>query len=432
MVQPLLRVLDLRTGEGDAAFAALCARNAGFDEQTDARVHTIVQDVRTQGDAALLQWTQTLEGRSLTTSSMVLETEAMRAAYNGLAPDLRDAIDDATSRIVAFHRTQHVTSSSRPMPGVTLQSRAMPLERVAVYVPGGTAAYPSSVLMAAVPARIAGVQHVFVLTPRPSQVVLAACHAAGVDRVYAVGGAQAIAAAAFGTATMARADKIVGPGNAFVTAAKRQVFGYVAIDGIAGPSEILIAADRSAAPELIAADLLSQAEHDPQACALWVTDDANMVDAVEGELHAQLATLPRVEIARAALRDHGACVLVSSLPRMLEVINAYAPEHLELLVADPERLLPGIRHAGAIFVGPWTPEAAGDYTAGPSHVLPTAGAARFASALGVWDFVKYSSIIALDEASFSEQASAIVALAEAEGLQAHARAVTVRMKRRTQ
>jgi histidinol dehydrogenase len=284
--------------------------------------------------------------------------------------------------------------------------------------------------MAGIPAKVAGVPERILITPRPSDVVLAAAAVADVTRVLAIGGAQGIAAVAFGTASVPRVDKIVGPGNAWVTAAKRLVYGTVDIDGIAGPSEILVVADASADPALVAADLLSQAEHDELASAVWVTDHPPLVPLVDDALREQLATLPRRDIAARSLRAHGAAVLCDSRAAMLREADAYAPEHLELLVEEPDAAAQLIRRAGAIFVGVWTPEAAGDYTAGPSHVLPTAGAARFASPLGVWDFVRWSSVIRLDREALARQAPAILALARAEGLEAHARAVELRLRER--
>jgi histidinol dehydrogenase len=340
---------------------------------------------------------------------------------------VRAALELAAARIAAFHRTQLFTRSGLDDGGSALHSRPTPLRRVAVYAPGGTAAYPSSVLMTAVVAKVAGVDEVVLFTPRPADVVVLAAEIAGVDRIYCIGGAQAIAAAAFGTESIARVDKIVGPGNAYVTAAKRHVYGACDVDGIAGPSEILVVADDSASPRIVAADLISQAEHDELACAVLVTDSRALADAVDIELRAQLATLPREAIAATSLRDHGAAVLVRDRAHMMAVANDYAPEHLELLVRDPDALVDGLRTCGAIFVGPHTPEAAGDYTAGPSHVLPTAGAARFGSPVGVWDFIKYTSVLRLDRAGLAAQAEAIVTLARAEGLEGHARAVEVRI-----
>ncbi len=349
-------------------------------------------------------------------------------AAKNVPPAVRDALDYAARRVHAFHRSQAFETTGVSKDGWALHSRVAPVQRVAVYAPGGTAAYPSSVLMAGIPAKVAGVREVILLTPRASDVVLHAAALAGVDRVFEIGGAQAIGAAAFGTQTIPRVDKIVGPGNAYVTAAKRQVFGICDIDGIAGPSEILVMADASADAELVAADLISQAEHDPEACAVLVTNAPDLPDAVDAALREQLSDLPRAEIASRSLRDHGAAVVVSTMSAMIEAANEYAPEHLELLLERPKPIAAALTTAGAVFVGAWTPEAAGDYTAGPSHVLPTAGAARFGSPLGVWDFLKYTSVLELDRAALAEQAEAIITLARAEGLEGHARAVERRLR----
>jgi len=426
--------IDLRSHAGGdrARWDARCRRSAGLSGPADDAARAIVERVRTEGDRAIFELTAQLEGRRL--DRFELDHAARRAAALRVPAALRAALELAAERIAAFHRTQLAVlaePTGLASGGALLQSRPTPLFRVGVYAPGGTAAYPSSVLMAAVPAKIAGVQEVILFTPRPSDVVVLAAEIAGVDRIFAIGGAQAIAAAAFGTETVPRVDKIVGPGNAWVTAAKRHVYGVCDVDGIAGPSEILVVADAGADPTIVAADLLSQAEHDELACAVLVTDDAALVERVDAALVDQLGDLPRAAIASKALVDHGAAVLVDGRDAMVAAANEYAPEHLELLVATPDELVPRLRTAGAIFVGAWTPEAAGDYTAGPSHVLPTAGAARFGSPLGVWDFVKYTSVLRLDAAALAAQSDAIVTLARAEGLEAHARAVEARLRRST-
>jgi histidinol dehydrogenase len=427
---PVLRVLDLRTPAPTAdheAWRRLCARSAGLAGEADLAAREVIAAVRDRGDAAVSELTARFEGRTLDPAAFEVDAAARAAAAARVDPELRAAMALAAANVRAFHETQRPRDTGLDAPGARLVSRARPLRRVAVYAPGGTAAYPSSVLMAAIPAKVAGVDEVILLTPRPADVVLLAAELAGVDRVFAVGGAQAIAAAALGTAAIPRVDKIVGPGNAFVTAAKRQVFGLVDIDGIAGPSEVLVLADAAADPALIAADLLAQAEHDVLACPILVTDAPALVAAVEVELAHQLGDLPRRDIAARALVDHGAAVLVRDRDGMVDAADAYAPEHLELLLEGPAPLVERLRTAGAIFVGPWTPEAAGDYTAGPSHVLPTAGAARFASPLGVWDFIKVTSVLELGPAALRDQAPAIARLARAEGLEAHARAVLRRL-----
>ncbi len=428
-----LRVLDLRGpdlhGPDHIAWQRLCGRAAGLEGEADRAAREVIAAVRDHGDAAVTAFTARHEGRDL--REFELSREHCSAAASRVPNELREALALAAANIRAFHETQRIGDTGLHGEAIKLTSRARPLARVAVYAPGGTAAYPSSVLMAAIPAKVAGVREVILLTPRPSDVVLCAAQLAGVDRVFAIGGAQAIAAVALGTAQVPRVDKIVGPGNAYVTAAKRQVFGLVDIDGIAGPSEILVLADRDADPALIAADLLAQAEHDILACALVVTDDPDLVPRIQAALTEQIADLPRQEIAARAIAEQGAVVLVSDRAAMVAAANAYAPEHLELLVRDPRDLVDDLHTAGAIFVGPWTPEAAGDYTAGPSHVLPTAGAARFASPLGVWDFIKITSILELSAPALRTQATAIARIARAEGLEAHARAVELRLRDRT-
>lgn len=424
--------IDLRADDPEArrAWAVRCARSAGLGGDADAVARRVLEEVRRGGDEAVIALTAEFEGRKLSAEQLELDGERRRRAVSRVDAALSDALRVAADNVLRFHRTQQFQTSVLERPGVRLQSRLAPLQRVAVYAPGGTAAYPSSVLMAAIPAKVAGVPQVMLLTPRASDVVVLAAELAGVDRIFEVGGAQAIAAAALGTETIPRVDKIVGPGNAYVTAAKRQVFGLCDIDGIAGPSEILVVADASADAGVVAADLLGQAEHDPLACPVLVTDDEALLVAVEAALAEQLRDLPRREIAEAALRDHGAAVLVTDRASMISVANEYAPEHLELLVEQARAMAEAIVSAGAIFVGAWTPEAAGDYTAGPSHVLPTAGAARFGSPLGVWDFLKYTSVLELDAGALREQADAIVTLARAEGLEGHARSVERRLKHR--
>ncbi|MCA9708848.1 MAG: histidinol dehydrogenase [Myxococcales bacterium] len=425
--------IDLRPGpsldRAQQAWRARCGRAAGLAGEADAAAREIIAAVRSRGDAAVVELTRRFEGRELRVDQLELDPQRRAAAARRVEPAVREALELAARRIREFHHTQAHSTSGLRREGERLESRVAPLRRVAVYAPGGTAAYPSSVLMAGIPAKVAGVDEVLLLTPRASDVVLLAAELAGIDRVFEIGGAQAIAAAALGTEAVPRVDKIVGPGNAYVTAAKRQVYGLCDIDGIAGPSEILVVADRSADPELAAADLISQAEHDRLACAVLVTDHPALADAVDQALGRQLADLPRREIAIEALREHGAAVLVPDRDALYAAAEQYAPEHLELLVEDPEAMAADLRGAGAIFVGPFTPEAAGDYTAGPSHVLPTAGAARFGSPLGVWDFVKHTSVLSLSRAALLEQAEAIVTLARAEGHEGHARAVERRLER---
>lgn len=423
--------IDLTNGssgghEDRVVWRARCGRSAGLAGAADDAAREIVREVRERGDEAIAELTWRFERRRVEPGRFELDAETRRAACARVDPKVRAALELAAERIVDFHRTQRFAATGIADRDGALHSRPTPLRRVAVYAPGGTAAYPSSVLMTAVVAKVAGVDEVVLFTPRPADVVVLAAEIAGVDRIYAIGGAQAIAAAAFGTASIERVDKIVGPGNAYVTAAKRHVYGACDVDGIAGPSEILVVADGDASAAMVAADLISQAEHDELACAVLVTDSRSLIDAVDVELRAQLADLPRTAIASASLRDHGAAVLVRDRAQMVEAANDYAPEHLELLVREPDALVDGLRTCGAIFVGPHTPEAAGDYTAGPSHVLPTAGAARFGSPVGVWDFIKYTSVLRLGPEGLAAQADAIVTLARAEGLEGHARAVELR------
>lgn len=425
---------SLHHGSGDASQDAVrwqekCRRAAGLEGKAREVALRVLAEVRARGDEAVLEFTREFEGRELTADAIELSDERRREAAGRVDTNVRGALRDAADNILRFHKTQLSDSTGMKSDELDLTSRIAPLRRVAVYAPGGTAAYPSSVLMAGVPAKVAGVPEVILLTPRANDVVILAAQLAGIDRIFEVGGAQAIAAAAVGTASIPRVDKIVGPGNAFVTAAKREVFGLCDIDGIAGPSEILVVADASADPAVVAADLISQAEHDVLACPLLVTDHAPLLDAVDAALTEQLSDLPRADIAIQSLHDHGAAVLVGDRSGLVSAANDYAPEHLELLVDKPESLVPALTTAGAIFVGAFTPEAAGDYTAGPSHVLPTAGAARFGSPLGVWDFVKYTSILVLGPNELARQAQAITTLARAEGLEGHARAVERRLKR---
>ncbi|MCB9717910.1 MAG: histidinol dehydrogenase [Myxococcales bacterium] len=430
MTAPLggLSRIDLRPGgDGAPRWRERCARAAGLEGAADAAAREIIAEVRARGDAAVIELTARFEGRALTPQTIEVDPRRRARARESVSPEVRAALELAARNVRRFHETQGHSTTGLHDPGARLHSRVAPLRRVAVYAPGGTAAYPSSVLMAGIPAAVAGVDEILLLTPQASDVVLLAAELAGIHRVFEIGGAQAIAAAALGTEVVPRVDKIVGPGNAYVTAAKRQVFGLCDIDGIAGPSEILVVADASADPGLVAADLISQAEHDVLACAVLVTDHPPLAEATDAALREQLDDLPRREIATAALRDHGAAVLVADRDAMVAAAEQYAPEHLELLVVEPAAMAERLRGAGAIFVGPWTPEAAGDYTAGPSHVLPTAGAARFGSPLGVWDFVKHTSVLALERSALLAQAQAIVTLARAEGLEGHARAVERRL-----
>jgi histidinol dehydrogenase len=387
----------------------------------------VIEEVRQRGDEAVRGFTQRWEKRTL--EDLELSRIEWERQANQVAPDVQAALATAKERIERFHRRQTVEGYRLDDDGVELELRVQPLGRVGLYVPGGSARYPSSVLMTAVPAKVAGVGEIVMVTPGPSPETLHAARIAGVDRVFVIGGAQAVAALAFGTESVPRVDKIVGPGNAYVAEAKRQVFGIVDIDQVAGPSEILIIADEGADPRLVAADLLSQAEHDADAYAILVTTSLELAVATQKEVARQLETLPRKAIAEEALTRHGHAVVVEDLEAALALAEDYAPEHLELMRREAAANAARVRHAGAIFVGASTPEAAGDYLAGPNHVLPTGGAARHGSPLGVYDFVKRTSILKYSPAALARQAGDIVRLANVEGLQAHGRAVAARLSK---
>jgi len=428
----LLRRLDITAPEFERDFAALIAFEAAQDPGVDAAVAAIVADVRARGDAALVEYTAKFD-RVAVSSASALEIPAseMRAAFDGLPASQRAALETAAARIRAFHERQKMTSwSYREADGSELGAQVTPLDRVGVYVPGGKAAYPSSVLMNVIPAHVAGVPEIVMVVPTPEGVrnplVLAAAQIAGVSRAFAIGGAQAIAALAYGTATVPAVDKICGPGNAYVAAAKRRVFGVVGIDMVAGASEILVIADASAHPDWVAMDLFSQAEHDELAQALLVTPDVALADAVATCIERQIADMPRRAIIMASFARRGALIKVRDLDEACALSNRVAPEHLELAVADPAALLPKIRHAGAIFLGHHASEALGDYCAGPNHVLPTGRTARFSSPLGVYDFQKRSSVLNLSAAAARTLGPVAATLARGEGLEAHARSAEYR------
>ena len=425
------RRLDTQSPDFARDFGHLAGETREAAEQVDETVAAILRDVRARGDAALIDYTRRFDRHDA--SNLVIGADEIERAVAACAPETLAALDLAASRIRAYHERQVPEDLDWiDASGVRLGARWRPLQAVGLYVPGGTAAYPSSVLMNAVPARVAGVGRLVMVTPTPdgqiNPLVLAAARLAGVTEIYRIGGAQAVAALAYGTATIRPVDKIVGPGNAYVAAAKRQVFGIVGIDTIAGPSEILVVADGHNDPEWIAADLLSQAEHDPVAQAILITDHAGFAEAVAEAVETQLARLPRRDIAAASWRRFGAIITVASLDEAPALVDRLAPEHVELAVADPDLLAARIRNAGALFLGRHTPEAVGDYVAGPNHVLPTARAARFASGLGVNDFVKRTTLLACDAESLARIGPAAMVLAEAEGLHAHARSVAIRLK----
>ena len=426
--------LDSRKPGFAKAFEALIDMKREASQDVAATVADILRDVEARGDEALIEYTRRFDKLDLTAATLrVGEAEIEQAMRVCPRPEL-EALAFAKERIEAFHRRQrpsddHFTDAL----GIRLGLRWTPIESVGLYVPGGTASYPSSVLMNAVPAKIAGVARIVMVAPTPggrsNPLVLAAASLAGIDEIYRVGGAQAVGALAFGTATIAPVAKIVGPGNAYVAAAKRQVFGKVGIDSIAGPSEVLILADKTANPDWVALDLLAQAEHDTVSQSILITEDARLADAVAERVATRLAELPRAAIAGASWRDFGAIILVPSLAEAIALVDRLAPEHLEIATDDPEPLAARVRNAGAIFLGHHTPEAIGDYVGGPNHVLPTARSARFSSGLGVLDFMKRTTLLRTTAQGLSALAPAAIALAEAEGLQAHARSVSARLGR---
>ena len=400
----------------------------------EAAVRGIVADVAARGDDAVKDHTLKFDRCDLDRTGLKVTAEDIAAALKSCSPAALQALELARTRIEAYHRRQLPADDRFVDPlGVELGSRWTAIEAVGLYVPGGSAAYPSSVLMNAVPAKVAGVPRLVMAVPAPdgelNPLVLAAAKLAGVNEVFRIGGAQAIAALAYGTKAITPVDKIVGPGNAYVAAAKRMVFGKVGIDTIAGPSEVLILADRDGNADWIAADLLAQAEHDASAQAILITDSAGLAEKVERAVTTQLAALPRGKIAEASWRDYGAVIVVPTLQDALPLVDALAPEHVEIVAADAERLAQGIRNAGAIFLGPHTPEVIGDYVAGCNHVLPTARAARFSSGLGVLDFVKRTSILKCGPEQLRALADAAITLASAEGLDAHARSIAIRLNR---
>jgi len=422
-----------RDADFEARFQDLLGAKREVQEDLNNAVTSILNDVKARGDAAVLEYTKRWDRLDLTADAMAFTAEEIAAAVAQCDAETLDALKLAAARIEAFHRTQPIESSFFTDPaGVRLGARWTPVGAVGLYVPGGLASYPSSVLMNAIPAKVAGVPRIAMVVPSPDGVinplVLAAAQLAGVTEIYRIGGAQAVGALAFGTETIKPVDKITGPGNAFVAAAKRQVFGTVGIDMIAGPSEILVVADGQNDPAWIAADLLSQAEHDTSAQSILITDDAAFADAVSAAVDAHLATLPRAEIAGTSWRDHGAIILVDSLEDAVPLVDRLAPEHLELAVADPDAMAAKIRNAGAIFLGRYTPEAIGDYVAGPNHVLPTARSARFSSGLNVLDFMKRTTLVGCTPESLGRIGPAAVTLANSEGLGAHALSVAIRLR----
>ncbi len=428
--------MPLRLKTADAGFARAFARLLAMKREragdVDGAVAAILADVRKRGDRAVIDYTERFDGVRLTPARLRVGEDEMAEAERSADRQALAALGLAKGRIEAYHRRQRPKDFDyRDRQGVRLGARWRAVEAVGLYVPGGTAAYPSSVLMNAIPARIAGVERIAMAVPAPQGVinplVLAAARMMGIGEVYRIGGAQAIAALAYGTRTIAAVDKIVGPGNAYVAAAKRQVFGVVGIDMIAGPSEILVIAEGGNDPSWIAADLLSQAEHDESAQAILITDDGRFAERVVRAAEAHLRVLPRARIARASWRKHGAVIVARTLAEAAELASRLAPEHMELAVARPGALIEKVRNVGAIFLGRYTPEAVGDYVGGPNHVLPTARSARFASGLGVLDFMKRTSLLGCDAKALAALGPAAIALAEAEGLAAHALSVRLRL-----
>jgi histidinol dehydrogenase len=421
----------------DAKFKARLHWSADTDAAIEQRVADILADVQARGDAAVLEYTARFDGlQADSVAALELTAAELKAAFDGLPAAQRQALEAAARRVRSYHEAQKKASgeswSYRDEDGTLLGQKVTPLDRVGIYVPGGKAAYPSSVLMNAIPAHVAGVTDIVMVVPTPkgekNPLVLAAAHVAGVSRAFTIGGAQAVAALAYGTATVPKVDKITGPGNAYVASAKKRVFGTVGIDMIAGPSEILVLADGTTPPEWVAMDLFSQAEHDELAQSILLCPDAAYIAAVQAEIDRLLSTMPRAAIIAKSLSDRGAMILTRSMEEACELSNRIAPEHLEVSSREPHRWEPLLRHAGAIFLGAYTSESLGDYCAGPNHVLPTSGTARFSSPLGVYDFQKRSSLIEVSAQGAQALGPIAAELAYGEGLQAHARAAEFRLE----
>ena len=429
-----MRRLATAQADFDAQLSQLLAFEAAQDPQVDATVAAILADVKARGDAAVLEYTERFDGVSAgTLAELEIPRTELQAALARIPAVRREALEAAVVRVRDYHQRQRAQSwGYTDADGNELGQQITALDRAGLYVPGGKAAYPSSVIMNAVPAKVAGVTEVIMVVPTPrgekNDLVLAAAAICGVDRVFTIGGAQAVAALAYGTATIPQVDKIVGPGNAYVAAAKRRVFGVVGIDMVAGPSEILVVGDGSTDPDWVAMDLFSQAEHDELAQAILLAPDEKYLDAVAASIARQLPDMPRRAVIEASLKGRGALIAVLDLDEACALVNQIAPEHLELSVENPEQLLPKIRHAGAIFLGRYTSEALGDYCAGPNHVLPTSRTARFSSPLGVYDFQKRSSVIRVSRAGAAKLGGIAVELAEGEGLTAHARSAELRFR----
>jgi histidinol dehydrogenase len=427
----MLKHLDTSTENFDSSLQSLLSSTDEPDQSVVDTVSKVIADIRSRGDDALLEYTNQFDRRSATIASLEITQDELDAALKRIPVELRQSLEHAAKRVRDFHEKQKQTTwTYEDDEGNVLGQKITPLDRVGVYVPGGKAAYPSSVLMNVIPAHVAGVEDIIMVVPTPDDVrndlVLAAAAIAGVTRVFSIGGAQAVAALAYGTELVPKVDKIVGPGNIYVATAKREVFGVVGIDMIAGPSEVVIVGDSSANPDWVAMDMFAQAEHDELASAILISPDADFISQVEKSIDKLLPEMERAEIIKAALSNNSAMIKVDDLKQAIDVVNTIAPEHLELAVSDPDVLLDDIRHAGAIFIGHYSAESLGDYCAGPNHVLPTARTARFSSPLGVYDFQKQSSLIKCSSSSVKNIAETASVLAHGEGLTAHARSAEYR------
>jgi histidinol dehydrogenase len=427
-------MLTIHSAESNwrSALKRLLDRMRTIPPEVDKTVRLIVDQVRINGDASLFEFTRTYDGFDPAREGLVVEVDVIERAWREAPGALRDALSLAAGRIEAFHKHQKEQSwFTADSTGTILGQKVTPIARVGIYIPGGANAFPSTMLMNVIPARIAGVRDVVVASPTPggrlNRALLAAAHVAGVERIFRIGGAQAVAALAYGTERVPRVDKVVGPGNIYVAHAKRILQGVIGVDSFAGPSEILVIADEDADPALVARDLLSQAEHDPMASSILVTTDAALAETVKGEISRAVETLPRKGVIERSLEDHGACIVVSDLNEALDVANEIAPEHLELMLKDAWSCLGRIENAGAVFLGRYTPEAVGDYVAGPNHTLPTSSTARFSSPLGVYDFTKRTSVVAVTGQALASIGPAAVLLARSEDLEAHARSVECRL-----
>ena len=426
-----MKYLDASNTDFKKSLKKLIKSNSAPSDDILITVSKIVQDVRIRGDEALLEYTNQYDGLSVDNESIEITNKETKEALSRISSSMRDSLEDAAKRIRLFHEKQkQETWTYKDNDGNLLGQRVTPIERVGVYVPGGKAAYPSSVLMNVIPAQVAGVKEIIMVVPTPrgdrNDPVLAAAAILGVNKIFTIGGAQAIAALAFGTELIPKVDKIVGPGNIFVATAKREVFGFVGIDMIAGPSEVVVVADKNANADWVAMDMLAQAEHDEEASSILISSDKDLIESVENSITKFLPEMERADIIEASLKKNGLIIKTEDFKQAIETVNIIAPEHLELAVADPEALLDDIKHAGAIFMGNYSAESLGDYCAGPNHVLPTAQTARFSSPLGVYDFQKKTSLIKCDSSSVSEIAKVASVLARGEGLTAHARSAELR------